>query len=95
MALAPDPADRALDAAADGAFGGKHGAADNRRAGYGGVVFEGREYTKLEWLLRAARRGDCLAWGDAAKVCQYYEDEIQRLREVIAEQNDERYWTGS
>jgi len=78
MSLAPDPADRVLDAAADGAFGGK--ATDNRRAGYGGVVFEGKEYTKMEWLIRAARRGDCLAWGDAAKVCAYYEAQLDASR---------------
>lgn len=94
MALAPDPADRVLDAAADGAFGGRHSTTDNRRAGYGDVEYEGRTYTKLEWLLRAAKRGDCLPWGDAAKVCAYYEAEIQRLREVISQQNDEIYWRG-
>lgn len=104
MPLAPDPADRALDAAADGAFGGVSTMGDisgmsqtvgtNRRAGYGGVTFEGRAYTKLEWLLRAAKRGDCLAWGDAAKVVAYYEAEIQRLRDVVAEQNEEIFWRG-
>lgn len=74
MALAPDPADRALDAVADGAFGAK---VDNRRAGYGSVEYEGREYTKRQWLLRAAKRGDCLAWGDAAKLVAYYEELVE------------------
>lgn len=85
MSQTPDPSDRQIDAAADGAFGGKHSTVDNRRAGYGGVEFDGVQYTKLEWLLRSARRGDCLAWGDAAKVCQYYEAQLDALRAELEE----------
>lgn len=82
MALAPDPADRIIDAQADGAFGGKHSSTDNRRAGYGEVIFEGQTYSKMEWLLRAARRGDCLAWGESAKLVAYYEARIAELEQT-------------
>lgn len=56
-----DPSDKALDAAADGNFGGKH---TNRRAGYG---------DQLDMILRIARRGGTLAAGEGLKLIEHYE----------------------
>ena len=49
------------------------------RSGYGAITFEGREYTKLEWAERTARRGGTLAAGEGALLCA----EIDRLRGLI------------
>ena len=65
-----DPADKTLDAAADGNFGGKQGV--NRRAGYG---------DRLEMALRFAKKGACLSAGEGQLIVEHYEDEIVRLRE--------------
>jgi hypothetical protein len=46
------------------------------RQGYGALVFEGREYTPLEWVERIARRGGTLAAGEGKLLT----DEIDRLR---------------
>jgi hypothetical protein len=90
MGLAPDPADapvtmaargvqHALDAAADGNFGGKHETV-NRRAGYKGVlVHDGQTYTKVEWVLRGARMGGTLNAGEGALLIEHFEDERERL----------------
>ena len=61
MALAPDPADKTLDAQADGAFSG------SRRAGYGDA---------LERALRSARQGHTLAAGEGLLIVQHYEEEL-------------------
>jgi len=66
-----DPADK-LDAQADGNFGGK-----NHRAGYGDVTFEGKTYTKMEWILRAAKLGHTLSAGDSVKLVQHYEQLLE------------------
>jgi hypothetical protein len=58
-----------LDAAADGAFSGKLAdPADTltKRGGKGVVRFEGREYTRLEWVRRTAAMGGTLAAGEGA-----------------------------
>ena len=73
MTLAPDPADTALDAAADGNFGGK--ATTNRRAGYG---------DKIDMVLRMARKGGCLAAGEGQMLVEHYEE---RLTAVEAERD--------
>jgi hypothetical protein len=51
----------ALDAAADGNFGGN---LQNRRAGYG---------DQLEMILRVARKGGTLAAGEGLKLIEHYE----------------------
>lgn len=71
MPLAPDPADK-LDAAADGAFGGKP---VNRRAGYG---------DRLEMALKFARKGACLSAGEGQLIVEHYEE---RLAAVEAERD--------
>ncbi len=75
MTRAPDPSDKALDAAADGNFtsGVTH------RGGYGGLTYNGRTYTKAEWAERMARNGCALAAGEGAMLCE----EIDRLREEV------------
>lgn len=103
MTLAPDPADasprpagddaakkwqlQSLDAQADGAFGGKIGTDCNvnRRAGY---------TDPLGWALKQARKGGTLQAGEGKLIVEYYEAEIQRLRDVVAEQNEEIFWMG-
>lgn len=64
MALAPDPADKGLDAVADGAFGGKHATVENRRAGY---------TAPLDMALSAARNGWTLAAGQGLLIVEHYE----------------------
>ncbi len=71
-----DPADRAIDAKADGAFGGAH----SHRGGYGGIEFEGQTFTKLEWVERTARTGGTLAAGEGRMLLA----EIDRLRRILA-----------
>lgn len=61
-----DPSDKALDAAADGAFGGQH---TNRRAGYG---------DQLDMILRVARRGGTLAAGEGEKLIAHYEALVRK-----------------
>ena len=65
-----DPADKALDAAADGNFGGKQGV--NRRAGYG---------DRLDMALRFAKKGACLSAGEGQLIVEHYERILNRLRE--------------
>ena len=71
-----DPADRVIDAKADGAFGGAH----SHRAGYGGIEFEGQTYTKLQWVERTARMGGTLAAGEGRMLLA----EIDRQRAILA-----------
>lgn len=71
-----DPADRAVDAKADGAFGGL----TNHRGGYGGIEFEGQTYTKLQWVERTARIGGTLAAGEGRMLLA----EIDRQRRILA-----------
>lgn len=71
MPLAPDPADK-LDAAADGAFGGKP---VNRRAGYG---------DRLEMALKFARKGACLSAGEGQLIVEHYETLIDELRSELS-----------
>ena len=71
-----DPADRVIDAKADGAFGGAH----SHRAGYGAIEFEGQTYTKLEWVERTARMGGTLAAGEGRMLLA----EIDRQRRILA-----------
>lgn len=71
-----DPADRIIDAKADGAFGGAH----SHRAGYGGIEFEGQTYTKLQWVERTARMGGTLAAGEGRMLLA----EIDRQRAILA-----------
>lgn len=71
-----DPADRAVDAKADGAFGGL----TNHRGGYGGIEFEGQTYTKLQWVERTARIGGTLAAGEGRMLLA----EIDRQRAILA-----------
>lgn len=61
-----DPSDKALDAAADGNFGGKH---TNRRAGYG---------DQMDMILRIARRGGTLAAGEGLKLIEHYEALVRK-----------------
>lgn len=70
-----DPADRIIDAKADGAFGG----AVSHRGGYGGIQFEGQTFTKLEWVERTARMGGTLAAGEGRMLLA----EIDRLRDEL------------
>lgn len=67
MSALGDPADRTLDAAADGAFGGKHEVV-NRRAGY---------TDPLGWALKIARQGGTLAAGEGKLIVDYYEGLLQ------------------
>jgi hypothetical protein len=59
------------------------------RQGYGALVFEGREYTPLEWVERIARRGGTLAAGEGKlltdKIDQL-ETTIDRLEALLYEQ---------
>ena len=71
-----DPADRAMDVKADGAFGGL----TNHRGGYGGIEFEGQTYTKLQWVERTARIGGTLAAGEGRMLLA----EIDRQRAILA-----------
>ena len=71
-----DPADKAIDAKADAAFGG----AVSHRGGYGGIQFEGQTFTKLEWVERTARTGGTLAAGEGRLLLA----EIDRLRRILA-----------
>ena len=81
-----DPSDKALDAAADGNFGGKQ--TTNRRAGYGGtVVINGEELTDLEWLIRRAKKDATLASGEGRKIIEHYE---AKLAEVEKERDAAR-----
>lgn len=67
-----DPADKTLDAVADGAFGGKQTVGTdcnpNRRAGYG---------DQLEMILRIAKKGGTLAAGEGLKLIEHYEALVQ------------------
>lgn len=70
------PPAAALDAAADGAFGGKHlptpklgdsgdkAPTKNHRAGYAGMVLDGHRYTATQFVERVARVGGCLGAGE-------------------------------
>ena len=88
MALS-DPADKALDAAADGAFGGVSTIGDisgmsqtvgtNRRAGY---------TDPLGWALKQAKKGATLQAGEGLLLVKYYEEELARLRSLLAMEND-------
>ena len=72
MTQVPDPADKSLDAQADGAFGGRKQTVGtdcnpNRRAGY----------TKpLERALRMARIGGTLAAGEGALIVAHFEERL-------------------
>jgi hypothetical protein len=79
-----DPADRAVDAKADGAFGG----AVSHRAGYGGIEFEGQTYTKLQWVERTARIGGTLAAGEGRMLLA----EIDRQRAILAALREPSKW---
>jgi hypothetical protein len=48
------------------------------RSGHGAITYEGREYTRLEWIERTARNGGTLAAGEGAVLCA----ELDRLRAV-------------
>lgn len=78
MALAPDPADKTLDAQADGAFGGKPivgtDCNPNRRAGY---------TNPLEMALRVARKGGTLAAGEGLLIIKYYEQRLAEMEQEI------------
>jgi hypothetical protein len=50
------------------------------RSGYGAITYDGREWTRLEWIERTARNGGTLAAGEGAVLCA----EIDRLRERVA-----------
>ena len=76
-----DPADRVIDAKADGAFGGAHA---SHRAGYGGIELNGRTYAKLEWIERIARLNGTLAAGEGRVLVE----EIDRLREELQNASD-------
>ena len=70
----PAPSERqSLDTKAADQFQPVH------RSGHGAITFEGREYTRLEWIERTARNGGTLAAGEGAVLCQ----EIDRLRDHI------------
>ena len=73
MALAPDPSDK-LDAAADGAFGGKP---VNRRAGYG---------DRLAMALKFARKGACLSAGEGQLIVEHYEERLDELQRTLSDQ---------
>jgi len=49
------------------------------RSGHGAITFEGREYTRLEWIERTARNGGTLAAGEGAVLCA----ELDRLRALV------------
>jgi hypothetical protein len=71
-----------LDAAADGAFSGKIADPSDgltKRGGKGCVVFEGVEYSRMDWIRRSARLGHTLAAGEGAVL----EAELTRLEEFI------------
>ncbi len=75
MSALGDPADKLIDAQADGAFGGKH--TTNRRAGYSKTVtINGEEITELEWLIRRAKKDATLASGEGRKIVEHYEEHI-------------------
>lgn len=79
MAGLTDPSDKALDAAADGAFGGKQNT--NRRAGYSKTItVDGVEYTEAEWLIRLAKKDATLASSEGRKIVEHYERILNRLR---------------
>lgn len=63
--LAPDPADKVGDD-----FGGT--AATGHRSGYGPLE------TRLERILRFAKKGATLAAGEGALICQYYEEQLAK-----------------
>ena len=67
MGLAPDPADKGLDAQADGAFGGKQDV--NRRAGYG---------DQLDRILSAAWRGHSLGGGEGLQLIKHFEALVEQ-----------------
>jgi hypothetical protein len=50
------------------------------RSGHGAITFEGREWTRLEWIERTARNGGTLAAGEGAVLC----GELDRLRRFEA-----------
>ena len=49
------------------------------RSGHGAITFEGREWTRLEWIERTARKGGTLAAGEGAVLC----GELDRLRKIV------------
>jgi hypothetical protein len=49
------------------------------RSGHGAITFEGREWTRLEWIERTARNGGTLAAGEGAVLC----GELDRLRKIV------------
>lgn len=71
-----DPADKALDATADGAFGGK----TNRRAGYSKTItLDGVEYSEIDWIKRTAMKDGTLASGEGRKLVEHYEEQLAAL----------------
>lgn len=68
MALAPDPADKLLDAQADGAFSGRQEpSATSHRAGY---------TDPLGWALKQARKGATLQAGEGLLLVKHYEAQV-------------------
>ena len=68
-----------LDALADGQFQPKLGDPGDtltKRGGKGAVVFEGREYSRLEWITRSAKLGHTLHAGEGALLVE----ELERLQ---------------
>ena len=75
--------DVTLDALADGQFQPKLGDPGDtltKRGGKGSVVFEGREYTRFEWIRRSATLGHTLHAGEG----QLLVEEIERLEAAMA-----------
>jgi hypothetical protein len=81
--LTTDPSDKALDAQAADNFGGKD---TSHRAGYGTVTFDGQTYSKMEWILRAAKLGHTLAAGESTKLVAYYEQQMEALHTALSDQ---------
>ena len=69
-----DPADKTLDAKADGNFGGKHEQTGSHRSGY----------TKpLQMALAVARKGGTLAAGEGLLIVKHYEQRLAEMEQEI------------
>lgn len=74
MPMASDPADKTLDAQADGNFGGKHESTGSHRGGY---------TNPLQMALTVARKGGTLAAGEGLLIIKHYEGRIAELEQEI------------
>ena len=74
MPMASDPADKALDAQADGNFGGKHESTGSHRSGY---------TNPLQMALTVARKGGTLGAGEGLLIIKYYEERLADMQQEI------------